>query len=207
MGWKDKKDELENLINIEKKSYEEIGRMYGCSGSNIKKVALRLGIVLETRRKVNPNESFGRGSHKTKYPISKCTNCGKEFVCYPESNGKFCSFKCQHEYEYKKYIEQWKNGEIDGVVGGYSLSKHIRKYLFEKYNNSCQLCGWSKENPHTNKIPLQIHHIDGNCLNNKEENLQLLCPNCHSLTDNFGSRNKKATKGRSNYFKKRHEQY
>ena len=24
-----------------------------------------------------------------------------------------------------------------------------------------------------------VHHIDGNCTNNKEENLQLLCPNCH----------------------------
>lgn len=30
--------------------------------------------------------------------------------------------------------------------------------------------------------PLEIEHIDGNALNNKEDNLILLCPNCHSLT-------------------------
>jgi predicted HNH restriction endonuclease len=27
---------------------------------------------------------------------------------------------------------------------------------------------------------LQLHHIDGNRENNKEENLTLLCPNCHT---------------------------
>ena len=31
-------------------------------------------------------------------------------------------------------------------------------------------------------------------MNNKEENLQLLCPNCHSLTENFGSSNKNSSR-------------
>lgn len=35
-----------------------------------------------------------------------------------------------------------------------------------------------------------MHHIDGDCTNNKIENLQLLCPNCHSLASKFGSLNK-----------------
>ena len=33
-----------------------------------------------------------------------------------------------------------------------------------------------------------------NRMNNSEENLQLLCPNCHSLTENFGSRNINCTR-------------
>ena len=53
MKWKVEKDNLEHLINVEKVSYEEIGRMYGCSGSNIKKVAYRLGISLPKRREIN----------------------------------------------------------------------------------------------------------------------------------------------------------
>ena len=44
-------------------------------------------------------------------------------------------------------------------------------------------------NPTTNKIPLEIHHIDGDYENNKLENLQVLCPNCHSLTPNFKALN------------------
>ena len=44
------------------------------------------------------------------------------------------------------------------------------------------------------RIPLEIHHIDGDCTNNKMENLQLLCPNCHSLTSNFGSFKQKLKK-------------
>ncbi len=35
-----------------------------------------------------------------------------------------------------------------------------------------------------------MNHIDGNSENNKEKNLELLCPNCHSLTPNFKGLNK-----------------
>ena len=51
-------------------------------------------------------------------------------------------------------------------------------------------------NEYTYLVPLQIHHIDGDCLNNIEDNLELLCPNCHSLTENYGNRNKNSTRTR-----------
>ena len=56
-------------------------------------------------------------------------------------------------------------------------------------DNKCQICGWNKINPVTGLVPLEIHHIDGNYLNNAKDNLQVLCPNCHSLTPNFKSLN------------------
>lgn len=83
-------------------------------------------------------------------------------------------------------------GRLYGVTGNASrcgISNHIRRYLFEKYNSKCQRCGWGEVNPFTKLVPLQVHHIDGNCINNSEDNLQLLCPNCHSLTDTYGSLN------------------
>ena len=58
------------------------------------------------------------------------------------------------------------------------------------HNNKCEKCNWGEEHPITHTVPLAVHHIDGDCTNNKIENLQLLCPNCHSLTENFGSLNK-----------------
>ncbi len=202
MKWKDRKLELDRLINEEHVSYEEIGRRYGCTGSNIKKVAYRLGIKIPARREINEAETFNRGTAKT----GVCMNCGKTFVVYKGTGGKFCCHKCQKDFQYNEWVAKWKNGEEDGLVGGYALSDRVRRYLFEKYEGKCEKCGWGEKNQYTGNVPLQVHHIDGNCLNNKEENLQLLCPNCHSLTENYGSRNKNATKGRTEYYTSKKKQ-
>ena len=121
-----------------------------------------------------------------------CLNCGKEI----DQKKKYCSRKCQHDYQYKKYIEDWKNWLVDGNSGqpGSSVSCHIKRYLREKYDNKCCECGWDKKHPLDNKCPLQVEHIDGNAMNNKEENLKLLCPNCHSLTLTFGARNRQSAR-------------
>ncbi len=115
----------------------------------------------------------------------RCLNCLKEIF----KNNKFCSNKCQIEYQYNNYINKWKNKSIDGIRGEYQISSYIKKYLFKKYNNKCSKCGWGEENKYTNKIPLEVEHIDGNYKNNSEENLTLLCPNCHSLTSTYKGAN------------------
>ena len=130
-------------------------------------------------------------SNINKKIIVKCLNCGETFhPKYAAKRSIFCSHKCQQEHQHKEYIRRWKNGEESGVTANCDISDHIRKYLIQKYNGGCQVCGWNKINPFTGKVPLQIHHIDGDCTNNKEDNLQLLCPNCHSLTETFGARNR-----------------
>ena len=50
--------------------------------------------------------------------------------------------------------------------------------------NKCHNTIWLEQ-----PIPLELHHIDGNHDNNLDENLELLCPNCHALTDNYRGRN------------------
>lgn len=54
----------------------------------------------------------------------------------------------------------------------------------------CECCGneiWNGK-----EIPLEIHHIDGDHLNNELDNLQILCPNCHAQTDNYKNRNSRS---------------
>lgn len=73
-------------------------------------------------------------------------------------------------------------------------SHKLRNKLIEfGYKESkCELCGISEwlGKP----VKLQLHHIDGNHDNNELSNLQILCPNCHSMTDNFGVYNSKRAK-------------
>lgn len=69
-----------------------------------------------------------------------CTNCGNK------TRNKFCSNKCQKEFEYKEYIRKWKEGKISGLRGKYQISMHIKAYLFDKYNNKCARCGWGEKN-------------------------------------------------------------
>lgn len=41
-------------------------------------------------------------------------------------------------------------------------------------------------------IPLELHHINGDRHDNRIENLAMLCPNCHAMTDNYRGHNKSA---------------
>lgn len=61
----------------------------------------------------------------------------------------------------------------------------IKEGYFEPRCYSCNNTEWM-----SNLIPLELDHIDGNHQNNNLNNLRLLCPNCHALTDNYCGKNK-----------------
>ena len=69
-------------------------------------------------------------------------------------------------------------------------SSNVKKlvYKLKLKENKCERCGiseWQGES-----IQCELHHINGDPTDNRIENLQILCPNCHSQTDNFRSRNR-----------------
>jgi hypothetical protein len=118
----------------------------------------------------------------------KCEQCNKKLLHYQK---RFCSNSCQKDHEYDLYIVAWKNGLKNGARGvrAKNFSGHIVRYLLGKYDNACSKCGWDKVNQLTGKCPLEIDHINGNSEDNSEANLQLLCPNCHSLTSTYKNLN------------------
>lgn len=128
--------------------------------------------------------------------MKNCKNCG---TVLKNNRSFFCSSKCFSEYQEKEYIKRWQNGTENGLKGKYGISNYIRNFLLKKNGCKCQQCGWGEVNKFTGKVPLEIHHKDGNYLNNAEENLMILCPNCHSLTETYKSHNKNGRKERKKY--------
>lgn len=132
-------------------------------------------------------------SQKTRTPEKNkeyfCAGCSKEMLISKHIK-KFCSLSCQQDYKRNKKLE-------NNVIS----SKSIRTLLIKKYGPVCMECGWSKENPFTKLIPIELEHIDGNSENNTLDNVKLLCPSCHSLTATY----KGANKGKGRH--KRRERY
>jgi hypothetical protein len=127
-----------------------------------------------------------RGVRRNGGPPVPCYTCGKL-----TRNPKYCSIKC-----YSFPIEDWLADKVDGGSNGKlgGCKSPVRQYLLDECGHKCSKCGWNEVHPVTGKIPLEINHIDGDAHNNKRENLEVLCPNCHSLTPNFRGLNKKSSR-------------
>lgn len=129
-----------------------------------------------------------------------CLHCGMEKKSFPSSVNKYCSKACQKEFEYFENIKQWKEGRLSGNKGVKSIqiTNFVKRYIEEKFENKCSECGTGKI-WNGKPLTLQIEHCDGNSNNTVEDNLSLLCPNCHTQTSFYGSKNK--GRGRGSIYK------
>lgn len=120
-----------------------------------------------------------------------------------------------YDYQSQVYYNAWLIGK-DPYGNLYTITKphNVTKYILKRETDNngivkCQVCkeiNWtyterlkptpSNPNPPApikteNKIPLQLHHINGSNQDNRSENILLLCANCHNYTDNYGGANLK----------------
>jgi hypothetical protein len=99
----------------------------------------------------------------------------------------------------------WRKGRCEPVVAAKSLDEIFRRNtngqsyklkqrlfaenLKARCCEGCQQSQWMGQ-----PIPLELDHINGEPTDNRIENLRILCPNCHALTDTY--RGKKLAKCR-----------
>lgn len=151
--------------------------------------------------------------------MKNCKKCGNEFEPQ-KGLVNYCSLTCRNSRSWsnedkQKLSESMKksekvNGnnikskeEWDGI-NQRRRERHVIKILESNYkdlsfeslrfrilyeqDNKCNCCGLTKwlDKP----IILELEHKDGNHFNNERINLEMICPNCHSLTDTWRGRNK-----------------
>lgn len=119
-----------------------------------------------------------------KKPRRNCKQCGLE--C-PRTESIYCTNKCQLHFQ---------NGIK--IQSGTASDKTLRTFLLQTIPE-CSICKikyWNDK-----PITLELDHIDGNHSNNILNNVRLLCPNCHSQTSTYKSKN------RGNGRQKRRQRY
>lgn len=163
---------------------EKTRKIYNCGYCGIVYAKTHKGQIYCSRECSTASIKAGRLARRR-----RCLNgCGKPIS---HASKRFCSMQCAADFRRADTICKWQAGEISGAMTNIEemLSKTIRDYILAKFEYKCCECGWSEVNKTTKKVPVQVHHVDGNCCNHKEYNLTVLCPNCHSLTPTYGGLN------------------
>ena len=91
------------------------------------------------------------------------------------------------------FNKKWKDEEIfieNSPVATETVKTRIIKQGLIEYKCSCGLGSQWNNKP----ITLQLEHKNGNNRDHRLENLEFLCPNCHSQTGTYGSKNKKSNR-------------
>lgn len=87
--------------------------------------------------------------------------------------------KSKSKWNFEEYIANSKDIQSDKI-----RKKILEEGILPYKCNRCKNTTWLNA-----PIPLELHHIDGNKNHNELSNYELLCPNCHALTDNYCGKN------------------
>lgn len=140
---------------------------------------------IELQEIVNNSISFREVQTKLGYSSKSGSIPGRLKAVFDEKLIDYSHFKGQAWN--KKEVEISETNDF-GVLNKTS----IRNILLQERPYQCECCGisdWMGK-----PLTLEVHHKDGNSNNNVRTNLILLCPNCHSQTNNWRHKNVKTTR-------------
>lgn len=138
----------------------------------------------------------GREFEKSQSYVAHCSHCkihlGRDPVDRFGESRAWMKGKTKDDPKYGGSVERChrKKPLSEILIKGIYLSTiHLKWRLIEEGVKEwkCEKCGnteWLG-----NPIPLELHHKNGDRSDNELENLELVCPNCHALTDTYRGKN------------------
>ena len=140
---------------------------------------------------MNSYENNDKLMNEIKEACKDCTNMREAFDKMT-TNINYCTF-IKYAKKMNIFIERknkFTHINLEDVLNNKrSLGTHALKLKLIKEGlktEKCEKCGlseWKRK-----KIPLELHHKDGNVKNNELNNLEILCLNCHAQTKNYRSK-------------------
>jgi len=147
-----------------------------------KQLAAR-SLTEESFRKIcEDSKTMMEACRRVKMQYSTFIRYAQALDCYtPNQSGKGLAKIKPHVHPVEAYLS-------NKVY--YGTGNQLKKRLYKEgiKTNICEECGvdeWQGV-----KLVMHLHHKNGNRYDNRLDNLQTLCPNCHSQTDSYTGKNK-----------------
>jgi hypothetical protein len=181
-GWRgghNTREQVERLLN-EGRSNSEVAAILGVSTPTVSYHARKLGVPPDTRFSNRVDWEAVQAAHDHGMSVRECA---KKFGFHLASWHKAVQRGAIKPRSHIIPIEDLL------VCGRRTGRDHLKRRLIkaELKENRCEICGithWMGK-----PVNMQLHHKNGDGLDNRLENIQLLCGTCHSQTNTYGGRN------------------
>ena len=174
-------EEVRRLLR-EGRSQAEVARITGRSKSTVSWHARRLDRPVDARCARRYDWSEIQAYYDAGHSI---TECQLKFGFSRQS---------WHQAQQRGKVRSRPHGmPLEQLLASPRNRHHVKLRLLNAglKENRCERCGideWLGR-----PLSMALHHVNGDGSDNRLENLQMLCPNCHSQTENFAGRNRRRT--------------
>lgn len=171
------KNEIIRLLS-EGAAYNSIAEQLGCSKSTVAYHAKKIGAAPGVKEYCWPEiQRFYDEGHSIRQCMKEFgfSSCAWYTAC---ANGNVVP-RCEYKIPFTSLLIEGRRTGRTHLKG-----RLLQAGLLQQECAECGLKEWRGK-----PLSLALHHRNGNNRDNRIENLQMLCPNCHSQTPNFSGRN------------------